>query len=71
MRKQKQIKYVHEGEYVAEVDVELIESEDEWAPYLSLNDAYKLDDVREDLSRGDLALAAQKSRVFRKYPIAV
>lgn len=26
---------VHEGKYVAEVDVQLIESEGEWAPYLA------------------------------------
>lgn len=43
----KRIKYVHQGQCVAEVDVELIESEDEWVPYLSVEDACKLDDVRE------------------------
>ena len=54
MRKRKQIKYIHEGKYVAEVDVEFMVAEDEWAPYLSLEDAYKLDDIREALRRGDL-----------------
>ena len=49
MKKRTQTKLVHEGEYVAEVDVELIETGEEWAPYLSLDDAYKLDDVREAL----------------------
>ncbi|MBI3372854.1 MAG: hypothetical protein HY017_14005 [Betaproteobacteria bacterium] len=38
-------KLVHEGKYVAEVDVELIGTDDGWSPYLSLEDAYKLDDV--------------------------
>jgi hypothetical protein len=71
MKKRKQIKYVHEGKYVAEVDVELIEAEDEWAPYLSLHDAYKLDDVREALRRGDLKAASQKARVFIMQPIAI
>ena len=33
--------------YVAEVDVELIESDNGWSPYLSVGDAYKLDDVRK------------------------
>ena len=42
-------KLVHEGDYVAEVDVELIDSNTGWSPYLSLDDAYKLDDVREAL----------------------
>jgi hypothetical protein len=36
------------------VDVELLVNEDEWSPYLSLEDAYKLDDVREALKCGDL-----------------
>src|SRR4051794_12803294 len=39
-------KLVREGEFVAEVEVMLEEAEDSWAPYLSLADAYKLDDVR-------------------------
>lgn len=70
MKKRKQIRYIHEGQYAAEVDVELIETEDEWAPYLSLHDAYKLDDVREALRRGDLKAASQKARVFIMQPIA-
>ncbi len=37
---------VREGEFVAEVAVELIDTEAGWTPYLSLEDAYKLDDVR-------------------------
>ena len=45
-------KLVREGRYVAEVDVELIEEGDGWSPYLYLDDAYKLDDVREALRRG-------------------
>jgi len=36
MTTRKQVKLVQEGEYVAEVEVELIESEEGWAPYLSL-----------------------------------
>ena len=47
-------KLVHEEIYVAEVDVETIFTDDGWSPYLSVEDAYKLDDVREALKRGDL-----------------
>jgi hypothetical protein len=54
VRTRKHTKLVQEGGYVAEVEVHLIESEDSWAPYLSLEDAYKLDDVREALRRGDI-----------------
>ncbi len=71
MKKNRRIKYVHEGEYVSEVDVELINAEKEWAPYLSLDDAYKLDDVREALRRGDLESATKKARVFTLQPIAI
>ncbi|OGI40050.1 MAG: hypothetical protein A2140_05510 [Candidatus Muproteobacteria bacterium RBG_16_62_13] len=51
MSKQHRVKFVHEGKYVAEVDVELLVDETEWSPYLSVEDAYKLDDVREALRR--------------------
>ena len=33
---------VREGEFVAEVQVSLVEAEGGWTPYLSLEDAYKL-----------------------------
>lgn len=71
MIKRHRIKYVHEGKYVAEVDVELLEDETEWAPYLSVGDAYKLDDVRDALRRGDIAAAAKLGRVFALQPVAV
>ncbi len=55
---------VHEGQYVAEVDIELVDVEEGWGPYLSLEDAQKLDDVRQALRRGDLKYAARLARVF-------
>jgi hypothetical protein len=64
-------KLVHEGEYVAAVDVELIETTSGWSPYLSLDDAYRLDDVRAALRRGDLKTATQLARVFVLTPVAV
>ena len=64
MTKRKRTKIVHEGMYIAEVDVEILEDETGWSPYLSLDDAYKLDDVREALRRGDIAAASRSSRVY-------
>jgi len=64
-------KLVHEGDYVAEVDVGLLYSEEGWSPYLSLDDAYKLDDVREALRQGDMKSAARLSRVYTLTPVAV
>lgn len=71
MRKRHRVKFVHEGRYVAEVDVELLDDETEWSPYLSVEDAYKLDDVRDALRRGDIAAAAKLARVFSLQPAAV
>jgi hypothetical protein len=70
MSKRKRVKYVHEGKYVAEVDVELIEDETKWSPYLSLEDAEKLDDVRAALARGDLDAASKHARIFTLQPVA-
>ena len=46
-------KLVCAGEYAAEVEVELIDGDAGWPPYLSVKDADKLDDVREALRDGD------------------
>jgi hypothetical protein len=61
---------IREGDYLAEVEVELIESEEGWTPYLSLEDADKLDRVREALRRQDVQAASQLARVFFLMPIS-
>lgn len=71
MSQKQTTKMVHEGEYVAEVVVTLIESDDAWAPYLSVEDAKKLDAVRGALRRGDLKGASRVARVFRLTPVAI
>ncbi|NQT34498.1 hypothetical protein HQ587_04845 [bacterium] len=71
MKKRHHTKLVHEGKYVAEVDVELLETDDEWSPYLSIDDANKLDEVREALRRGDLKAAARLGRVFALTPVTM
>jgi hypothetical protein len=69
MTTQHRTKLVHEGKYVAEVDVELIETDKGWSPYLALEDAYKLDDVREALRRGDVGAASRLARVYTLTPV--
>ncbi len=64
-------KLVHEGDYVAEIDVELIDSDIGWSPYLSLEDAYKIDEVRAALRRGDIKSASCRARIFTLTPVAV
>jgi hypothetical protein len=63
-------KIVHEGDYVAQVDVELIYTDEGWSPYLSVEDAYKLDDVREALKQGDLEGASKLARVYKLTRVA-
>lgn len=64
-------KLVQEGQYVAEVDVELIEDGTGWSPCLSVADAKKLDEVRQALRRADLKRASQLARVFELTPVHV
>jgi hypothetical protein len=71
MTKKKHIKRIYEDQYVAEVEVELITTDDEWSPFLSLEDAYKLDDVREALRRKDFQTATKLANVFRLMPVTV
>jgi hypothetical protein len=70
MNRRTKTKFIHEGRYVAEVVVELTDDESEWSPLISVEDAYKLDDVREALRRGDLAAAAEHGRIYEMRPVA-
>ena len=71
MKKRKHTKLVHEGKYVAEVDIELIDTAEGWSPYLALEDAYKLDDVREALRMGNLDTASRLARIYTLTPVTV
>jgi len=71
MNTRRRTKIVREGQYIAEVEVELIDTGEDWSPYLSVEDAYKLDHVRAALRCGDLKTAARLGRVFTLNPIAV
>ncbi len=71
MKKRHQKKLIHEGQYVAEVDIELIDTDEGWSPYLSLDDARKLDDVRNALRRGDLQSASQLARLYTLTAVAI
>jgi hypothetical protein len=48
----------------------LIEDDTAWSPYLSPEDAHKLDTVRLALQRGDIAEASKYGRVFELTPVA-
>lgn len=69
MNSRRHTKLVHEGDYAAEVEVELTDANGGWGPYLSLEDALKLDSVREALRSGDLERAQSLGRIFRLIPV--
>jgi len=54
---------VREGEYVAEVEVELVETEGSWTPQITVEDAHKLDEVRDALRAGEISRASESARV--------
>jgi len=61
---------VREGDLVAEVEVHLKEAQGGWAPYLSVEDAYKLDEVRDALRAGGVKRASRlASRLYRLTPV--
>ncbi len=63
-------KWLHEGKYAAEVEIELHYSDESWSPTMSADDARKLDTVRLALKRGDVAEAAKHASVFELKPVA-
>ena len=70
MPNRKHIKLLHEGKYAAEVEVEIIDSENAWAPYVSLEDALKLDTVRELLRQENIEEAKKYGKVYILKPVA-
>ncbi|MBM3145390.1 MAG: hypothetical protein FJ010_10535 [Chloroflexi bacterium] len=70
MTKRRITKLVHIEDFVAEVEVELIYTNDDWSPYLSVEDAEKLDDVRQALMGKDFEAASRMASVYRLLPVA-
>ena len=67
--KRKSIELVREGNYAAEVTIELLYNDESWSPTMSLDDAKKLQAARLALQRGDIAEASKYGRVFELTPI--
>ena len=63
-------KLIHEGKYVAEVSVELIDEPGGWSPYLSIDDMEKLESVKYALRNGDLVTAAKYGDVYELHPVS-
>lgn len=61
---------VHAGKYVAEVTVESIPDDGAWGPYLSVDDALKLERVEKALKANDLKAASKDAKVYEMTPVA-
>jgi hypothetical protein len=66
----KSVRFVHANKYAAEVEVDLIPDDGAWGPYISKDDALKLDRVRTALKRGDIAAASREARVYELLPVS-
>ncbi len=62
-------KLIREGEYFAEVEVRLLDDDVPRGPHLSLEDALRLDRVREALRRSDISTASKLARVYCLMPL--
>jgi len=70
MHKRKHKKFIVEGKYVAEVEVEIIDSGEGWSPYITLDDAMKLDNIRTALKNNDIDTAKQYAKIYSLSPVA-
>ena len=70
MHGRKHVKFVHEGKYVAEVEIEIMHDENGWSPYINLDDALKLDTLRELLREEKISQAKEYAKVYILKPIA-
>jgi hypothetical protein len=61
---------VHAGKYAAKVTVESIPDDGAWGPYLTLEDALKLERVEKALREGDLKAASKDAKVYEMRPVA-
>lgn len=57
-------RFIHEGKYAADVQVDLHYDDSAWGPTLSPADVQKLERVRLALRRGDIKAAAKEAKVF-------
>ena len=64
------VERIFEGKYLAEVSIDLVEGDTDWAPNVSEQDVMKLDSVRLALRRGDVAAVSREAKVFELMPLS-
>jgi len=65
MRDNPEIRLMREGDLLAKIEITLHDAPEAWEPYLSVEDALKLDFVRKALKEGDLKSAMDLAKVYR------
>lgn len=73
MRTVRHVERIVEGEYLAEVDVQLTDDdppESGWGPYFGVGDVRKLEAVRAALRARDIVEASKHARVYRITPVS-
>lgn len=63
-------KLVHEGQYIAEVPIEVEDVDQPWAPWVTGEEVQKLDDVRLALRRNDIETAGKYGKIYRVIQVA-
>ena len=71
MRKRKITKLICEGQYIVEVEIELLNDDQGWSPYISLQDAQRLDEIMEALQEGDLKQVNKLAKVYSLTPVTL
>ena len=66
----KTTKLIHANGYAAEVEIDLIEDDGAWGPYLSVPDVRKLERVRKLMKNGQFEDAAKEAKVFELVPFS-
>jgi hypothetical protein len=66
-----QTKIIRQGEYIAEIEITLTYTDEDWSPYLSLPEAEKLDNLRLALQNNDLKTATQLARIYHLTPVTL
>ena len=68
--KKTKVKLIHEGQYIAEVPIEVDDVDQPWAPWVTVEEARKLDEVRLALRRNDIETAGKHGKIFRVSQVA-
>ena len=63
-------KRLRHGNLMAEVLVKLAPDDGAWGPYLSIDDAEKIERVDEALKAGDVAAAAKDAKIYEVMAMA-